>query len=689
MTLADPIEKLPYIGRVYARRLRRLQIKTVRDLLYHFPFRYRDFSTPRRIRDLREEENVSIRGRIVRVTDVRSKRGKLLTKAAIADESGAIEALWFNQPYLSRTFKEGVEISLAGKVENFGGKLTLVSPEFELVKGDRIQIHTQGLVPIYPETEQVTSKWLRSRIRSLLASPVEVPEFLPKDLLQQENLPERRAALRMFHFPTSLQEAEKARRRFSFEELFLFNLRALRQRYYWESHRSARRIEAQKHRSELERFIRSFPFRLTNAQQRATREILADLAKDRPMNRLLEGDVGSGKTAVAAVAVYLTFLSGAKTVFMAPTEILVDQHFQTLKEFLEPFGVKIALHTGATKPAEGEDFDLWIGTHALFYRRGNFENVGLVVIDEQHRFGVEQRAKLLEVAKGKTVPHLLTLTATPIPRTLALTVYGDLDLSILNESPPGRKPPKTFVVPARKRAAGYQWVYRRVQAGEQAFIVCPLIEESSVETLQQVKSAVAEYEKIRKQMPGVTVGLLHGRLPAREKSKIMERFQSGEIAVLVSTPVVEVGIDVPNATIMIIEAAERFGLASLHQLRGRIGRGTKESFCFLFTSESSESLTPPALEGSPSWRRLKYLERVKNGFDLAEIDLKLRGPGEIYGVKQHGLTELKIADLTDAALLKVSRDAAQKIITPDPTLASHPSLKEELDRFSATLVEPN
>lgn len=678
MTLDDPIENLPYVGKVYARRLQRLNIATVRDLLYHFPFRYQDFSKPQVIRNIQIDQEVSVKGKIIQITNVRSRGGKFLTKAAVADDTGAIEAIWFNQPYLSRTLKEGVEIGLAGKVENFGGKISFVSPEFEIIREERPQTHTAGFVPIYPETARVSSKWLRNRIRSLLSDGVPISEFLPEEDRQQERFPIREEALKMFHFPNSIQEVGEARRRFSFEELFLFNLRSLRQRHSWESRKSALKLVYRDHQKEVEDFMRTFPFTLTNAQQRAVQEILTDLAREKPMNRLLEGDVGSGKTAVAAVAAYLAFLSGTKIIFMAPTEILADQHFQTLQEFLKPQGVKIALHTGSQKPKEEDDFDFWIGTHALFYRQGSFKNVGLVIIDEQHRFGVEQRAKLLEKSKAETAPHLLTLTATPIPRTLALTVYGDLDLSVLDELPPGRKHPKTFVVPSYKRESGYRWVYQRVQAGDQAFVICPLIEESQAETMQQAKAATVEYEKLRQLMPGIRIGLLHGRLSSKEKSEVMGGFKSGEIAILVSTPVVEVGIDVPNATIMIIEAAERFGLASLHQLRGRVGRGTKDSFCFLFTSDPSENL-----------ERLKQMEKTANGFELAELDLKMRGPGEIYGVRQHGLTELKVADLTDSRMLKISRDAAQTVLQQDPNLIQHSALKEELERFSIALVEPN
>ncbi|OGC44492.1 ATP-dependent DNA helicase RecG [candidate division WWE3 bacterium RBG_19FT_COMBO_53_11] len=679
MNWTDPVEKIPYVGGVYAKRLGKLGVQSVRDLLYHFPFRYQDYTQTTKIRLLTAGADAAVRGKIIKIGSIRTKGGKFMTKAAVADESGAIEAVWFYQPYLTRTLKEGVGVGLAGKVENFGGKTSFVSPEVEVLKSGAVPSHTAGLVPIYPETANLSSKWLRTRIKGLLKSDLALDEFLPPAVIKRYDLPSLPEALKEIHFPQSAAAARQARYRFALEELLLFNLRSNTQRAAWEKRRTAYPLNPGDHQREIDVFIKNLPFRLTEAQKRATEEILADLGKNTPMNRLLQGDVGSGKTAVAAIAAYLSYLGGTRTIFMAPTEILADQHFQTLGMLLTPYGVKIAIQTGSKKPEPTDEFNLWIGTHALFYRSQSFEKVGLVIIDEQHRFGVEQRTELLQKSKSEVTPHLLTLTATPIPRTLALTVYGDLDLSVLDELPPGRKRIKTFVVPSRKRDAGYQWIRQKVELGEQAFVICPLIEESEVESMRQVKAATAQFEAISRLMPNVKVGLLHGKMKAQEKTGIMDSFKRGEIGVLVSTPVVEVGIDVPNATIMVIEAAERFGLASLHQLRGRVGRGSKDSYCFLFTNEESSA----ALE------RLKPLEGGRNGFELAELDLKLRGPGEIYGVRQHGLTELKVADLTDAHLLKTAREAAQDVFQENPRLDRYPSLKEELKRFSSALVEPN
>ncbi|MEX1061655.1 MAG: ATP-dependent DNA helicase RecG, partial [Patescibacteria group bacterium] len=631
MKLTDPVYELPYVGQTYGTRLKKLGVETVKDLLYHFPFRYQDFSHQVKIKNLWVGQEVSLQGEILEVTSLRTKTGKFLTKARIKDESGEVAAVWFNQSYLNRTLKEGNRVGLAGRVASFNGQPTLMSPEFEILRG-REALHTAGLVPVYPETARLSSKWLRSRLRPLLADPALFsPDSLPASLLKKYQFPDLPTALQQIHFPRTQAEAFKARQRFAFEELFTFNLRALVRKKKWQEQQTPVKIERERFSPEIAEFIKNLPFKLTKAQNRVLEEVFADLEKAVPMNRLLEGDVGSGKTVIAAAAAYLTYLNGARSVLMAPTEVLADQHFQTLKKLLSPYGVKIALHTGSRREKEADEFDLWVGTHALFYKKGTFGKVGLVVIDEQHRFGVRQRAELLKKTQAGKMPHILTLTATPIPRTLALAVYGDLDLSLLDELPPGRIPVKTHVVPPQKREKGYLWLGKNLQENKsQAFVICPLIEESEAESLKQVKAATSVFQNLKEILPQLEISLLHGRLKGAEKEKILQDFRNGKKQILVSTPVVEVGIDVPNATVMMVEGAERFGLASLHQLRGRVGRGEKESFCFLLT----ESEDPKVLE------RLQALEKEKSGFALAELDLTLRGPGEIYGTAQHGLSEL-------------------------------------------------
>lgn len=679
VNLSDPVEKLPYVGGVYAKRLHRLGIEKVGDLLYHFPYRYNDFRKKQKIQSLTANTESSIEGEIVETNIIKTKTGKTLIKSVIADGSGAIEAVWFNQPYLLQTLKKGLKVGLAGKVEPFSGRISLISPEFEILVGKRGPTHTAGLVPIYPETSNLSSKWIRSRIKSVLRkiTPVKIEEFLPDNLLKRYRFPRIEEALSDIHFPKDLKDVKKSRDRFAFEELFLLNLRSLKSKKIWKQNKIPVKLSYAKHKEEVDSFIKELPFELTGDQKTALGEVLSDLEKDTPMNRLLEGDSGAGKTVVAAIAAYLAYLSGAKILFMAPTGVLADQHLETLQSLLEPKGLKIQIHTGTKKTGTGDNFDLLVGTHALFHKKEGFEGVGFVIIDEQHKFGVEQRAKLLKKVKGGQVPHLLTLTSTPIPRTLALTVYGDLDLSVLEELPPGRKRVKTFVVSERKRQSCYEWVKERINnKGDQVFVVCPLIEESDKETMQQVKAAKAEYERLKSVFKGIKVGLLHGKLKPKEKETVMKRFRKGKIKILVSTPVVEVGIDIPNATVMVVEAAERFGLASLHQLRGRVGRSDKESYCFLFSTGSD----------TQTLERLKALEKESSGFKLAELDMKFRGPGEMYGTRQHGLTELKVADLADSKMLKIAQDAAGEVA---PKLGKHPLLSERVGKLSSRLVEPN
>jgi ATP-dependent DNA helicase RecG len=508
-------------------------------------------------------------------------------------------------------------------------------------------------VPIYPETHGISSKWLRGRLSYLLENFENViEEFLPPAILNLFDLEKFATSVRNVHFPSNLKAAEKSKKRLAFNELLFIHLRNLYRKSDWNKNLAIHKLEIDN--NTYKKFLGVLPFTLTKSQERSIQEVFSDLARDVPMNRLLEGDVGSGKTAVAAAAAFAAFINGHQSIIMAPTQILAEQHFHTLREIFKSFKVRVALITSSGVKADAGKTDIFVGTHALIHKKVDFDNVAFVAIDEQHRFGVEQRAHLVKkTRKNTTSPHVLTMTATPIPRTIALTYYGDLDLSILEELPEGRKPIKTWLVPPKKRQGAYAWINDQVEKHKvQAFIICPLIEESNVDTMKQVKAATQEFEEIKKILPNLNIGLLHGKLKATEKNQILDAFKKGDTNILVSTPVVEVGIDVTNATIMVIEGAERFGLAQLHQLRGRVGRGKVKSYCLLFTDQRSKKVQA----------RLSALQKTMSGFELAELDLKLRGPGEIFGRRQHGFPELKIASWQDAGLIKETKLFAQSVI---------------------------
>ncbi|MBI4999441.1 ATP-dependent DNA helicase RecG [Candidatus Gottesmanbacteria bacterium] len=624
MEFTTPIQKVYMVGPIYGKRLEKLGIKTVEDLLCHFPHRYEDYSLISKISQVQAGETVTLRGTVTQMKNEYTKTGKKIQKAVVSDGTDSMEIVWFNQPFLVKTIKVGENYSFSGKADWFGHKVVMVSPEYEKLtsrgeNGQRLTtIHTGRLVPIYPETYGVSSKWLRSRIAPLHREcSNSLFEYLPSSILAKNQLFDYKNAICQIHFPDNKSLAELAKKRL---------------------------------------------------QVKTSKEILSDLGQNKPMNRLLEGDVGSGKTVVAAIGMYVVFLNGLKSALMAPTEILASQHFVTLETLLSPFGMKVKLRTGSRK--DKGDFDVLVGTHALLSEKLQVERIGLVVIDEQHRFGVEQRAKLRE--KGGN-PHLLTMTATPIPRTVALTLYGELDLSFLDEMPEGRIKVKTWVVPPEKRSGAYGWIRKHVKGTrEQAFIICPLIEES--ETLTSVRAATKEYEHLQKEVfPDLRLGLLHGRMKSKEKDTVLGNFRAGNLDILVATPVVEVGIDIPNATIMMIEGAERFGLAQLHQLRGRVGRGVIQSYCLLFSE-------------SENVRRLKAMEKMYVGAQLAELDLKIRGPGEIYGTAQHGIPDLRVASLTDLALIEKTREAAQQVIGQ---LEQFPLLKQKLEKYTIKSVSPD
>lgn len=673
MDLKTPIHSAGRTYKMYSRKLEKLGINTLEDLLYHIPFRYEDYSIVSKIASVQPGETVTVQGTIAEIKNEYTRRFKTIQKAKIEDETGSIEAVWFNQPYIPKVVRAGDRVSLSGKIGNFGKKQTLESPAYEVINQENETIHTGRLVPVYHEVRGVSSKWLRRQIHKILRENKKtLNEYLPDSISENNELMELSEAIEQIHFPKSLKEIEEARNRLAFDELFLAQLSVFKRKSEWEKNLKGNLFSITQFKKHIEMFWEKLPFELTRAQKRATQEIFKDLAREKPMNRLLEGEVGSGKTVVSAIAMYLTHLNGFQSVLMAPTEILAQQHYRTITDLLAPFGVKVELITGNKKLKKNWKFDILIGTHAVLSEKIEFARLGLVVIDEQQRFGVEQRSVIRQ--KGKN-PHVLIMTATPIPRTVALTMYGDLDLSYLDEMPVGRKLVKTWLVPPQKREAAYKWLKKQIEQGNQVFIICPFIEES--ESMQTVKAASKEFERLQKSVfSGLRLGLLHGRLKAREKEKVLDDFRERKTDILVATPVVEVGIDIPNATIILIEAAERFGLAQLHQLRGRVGRGDKQSYCLLFTETKNEQ----------TLQRFKAMETIHNGSELAELDLQLRGPGELYGTKQHGVPELKVASFSDRALIEKTRAEAQKIF---PYLSKHPQLIEKLRKTTLQNVSPD
>jgi len=680
--LNKPVGVLPKIGPRYQYLLKKLEIHTLNDLIHHLPFRYEDFSIVKKIKDIQEGEVVTIEAVLDNIDNIYTKYGKKLTKAKVGDETGYLDVIWFNQHYIKTVMEPGENYNFSGKVGRFGKKLTLINPEFEIIKKNTL--NTKRLVPIYPETLGVSSKWLRIRINDILSQIETIEEFLPKNLILNNNLMEIDKAVKTIHFPQNLEEANSARHRFEFEELFMEMLKTEIRKTEW--NKNATSYEIKNKNDQIQNLIDSLPFTLTDAQKEALKEVLDDIQNSHPMNRLLEGDVGTGKTMVAVLAAYVVYLNDLKTVYMAPTEILAHQHFETFKKYLEPFGVKIKsvvggsnIHAKANKTKEmpQNEFDIAIGTHALLENKNGFEKVGLVIIDEQHRFGVEQRAQLVFLShdtKNNLKPHLLSMTATPIPRTLALTLYGDLSISTLKTSPQKNKKIITKVIPEKMRQKAYEWIKNK---NESTFIVCPLISESEAESMENIKAAEKEFKTLSSTVfADQKTGLLHGRMKSKEKKEVVDKFKSGEIKILVSTPVIEVGIDVPEASIMVIESAERYGLASLHQLRGRVGRGGQTGYCLVFMSNNSRA----------GYSRLKKLEEINEGIKLAEIDMKMRGHGDIYGTMQHGFKKLKYADINNLELLERTKEEAQKVFAE---LDNYPKLKDKLHEFQISMVEKN
>jgi len=678
--LDEPVERLPGIKKAMSEKLARLNIYTVGDLLTHYPRRYIDYRTLKTINQLQYGEEVTILGVIQSCRTRETRSGKKVVSCVMSDRTGVVEIIWFNQPWLVDKLLPGTPIVVSGKVDQYLGRLVFQHPEWEEV--DRRQIHTGRLVPVYPLTEGITQKWIRDILDRVVRSATpSLLDHLPATRRGRLGMPDLGEALRQIHFPDNPETLERARRRLAFDELLFIQLGVLRQRHRWRSQpgRPVRMDQVL-----LEEFIASLPFGLTAAQHRVLQELITDLEQTVPMNRLLQGDVGSGKTVVALAAMVVTAANGGQSAIMAPTEILAEQHYRTITRLLEPFAAKrndldlsVCLLTGSTPAAEREIIypdiangrvKLVVGTHALIQETVDFHDLRLVVIDEQHRFGVQQRTALRN--KGYN-PHMLVMSATPIPRSLALTLYGDLDLSVIDEMPPGRQQIRTRWLSPLERERAYGFIRSQVEQGRQAFIICPLVEESDK---IEAKSAVEEYVRLSNEVfPDLKLGLLHGRMSAEEKDAVMTRFRDGELHILVSTAVVEVGIDVPNATVMLVEGANRFGLAQLHQFRGRVGRGEHPSYCLLL----ADATTPEAEA------RLRIVSETNDGFRLAEEDLKLRGPGEFFGTRQSGLPDIRVAQLSDMPLLHLAREEAQDIFHQDPDLSQpeHQLLAQKVHQF--------
>ncbi|MCS6800753.1 MAG: ATP-dependent DNA helicase RecG [Chloroflexota bacterium] len=679
ITLETPISALRGFDRRVIPAFRRLGVETVRDVLLFFPHRHLDRRAVVPIRDLSLGTDATILVTIWELAERVIGPGRQLVEATVSDASGTLRARWFNQPWVARTVRPGSRWLLSGRVESFKGRLELTVDDYEPFDEEGDRTHAGRLVPVYPLTEGIAQRTVRRLVKSVVERYAALlPEPLPAEIRRQARLMDRIPAVRAMHYPETPTELADAKRRLAFDELFILQLGLQRAKAEWQQAGYAEPIIVPP--AQIDQWTNRLPFTLTTAQRRALQEILADLARDRPMARLLQGDVGSGKTVVAAIALAAAVTAGGQGALLAPTEILANQHRASLGRLFSLLlpQARVEVLTGAVQGKKRQrllddvaagEVALLVGTHAVIQEQVTFKRLLLGVIDEQHRFGVAQRAALRHKGvSGQRHPHMLVMTATPIPRTLALTLYGDLDLSVLDELPPGRQPIRTRLVPPEKRERAYQFVREQVRLGRQAYVICPLIEESEK---IEAKAATAEFDRLRHIFPDLRLGLLHGRMKPKEKDAVMIAFRDGAIDVLVSTAVVEVGIDVPNATVMLIEGAERFGLAQLHQFRGRVGRGQDQSYCLLLTDSAQES------------ERLRIVEQTNDGFALAEEDLRLRGPGEFFGVRQSGLPELKVARLSDAELMDLAREQAERIIATDPGLEApqHQLLRAEFQRI--------
>ena len=686
LTLSSSITELDGIGPARAKTLEKLGIRYVRDFLFTFPRKYEDFSNHIASKDAEVGKAATFFGNIVSVKSTNGFYGKrklFRIYADIDDGSGIVHCTWFNLRFLEQKLRIGTQLYIAGTVEAskiqsgkyMGNKdVAMRSPAFEFPSTSSDRIHTASIVPIYSEVSGISSRFIRYQVKQSLSALSSMQEYIPEDVIERNGLLGIREAIKISHFPPSDEQLEQAKHRLQFDELFFLQLAALVRRSHMQHATSYACAVSD---PDIEKIIKSLPFELTNAQKRVVEEVRVDMTHVHPMNRLLQGDVGSGKSAVALIAATIALKNKKKVVYLAPTELLARQQY---KAFAGALSFPTKLLIGETKQRERDEILAMltssqpcciIGTHALLQESVRANNVGLAIIDEQHRFGVAQRKKLLTIEEG-IVPHLLSMTATPIPRTLNLTVYGDLDVSILDELPKGRKPIATHIVVGSEKDDAIIHMLEQLHAGRQAYIIAPLVEDSPKRIL---KSATQAFAEIKKLFPGIAIGLLHGQMPSSEKESVMNNFVEGAIQVLVSTAVVEVGVNIPNATIMMIEGAERFGLAQLHQFRGRIGRGAYASTCYVV----------PTTEEMKFSERLQTFEHTTDGFEIAEADLKLRGPGELYGAEQSGFGNLKVASLLDYKTISLARDEAKNILEQDPTLSDHVVFRKKVEQKNALI----
>ncbi len=685
MTLTTPIEQLTRVGSTTASRLHKMGIYTAMDVLFHFPHRYEDWSVKVPIKDIKPYQSISLQGKVESIRNFRSgRRNMKLTEAYINDSTGSIRVIWFNQPFLTKNLSPGTEVSLSGKVDVNGGEVYLKSPQYEVIIDQQDAKYTGRIIPVYPTTLNVSQKQLIFLAQHVLHLADSLSDPLPESIRQANNFPDLATCIKILHQPANLEEVKIAQERFAFEEVFYLQLQSALLREQNNKQQAEKILFKEE---EIKEFVSSLPFELTDDQKKVAFKIFQDIAEPQPMNRLVQGDVGAGKTVVAAMAMYVTALNGFQSAIMAPTEVLASQHYASITKLFTEKKISLALFTRTqqrlfidgkeeelTKKKLIEKIDagevaIVIGTHAIIQDSVNFHNLALAIIDEQHRFGVEQRKKLrTQSGVLSTMPHLLSMTATPIPRSLALVLYGELAISSIRQKPKDRLPIETYVVEEKKRADAYAFIQKHLDKKEQAFVICPLIEESDK---LGVTSVTEEAEKLKKIFKKEKLAILHGKLPPKEKEQIMQDFKAQKYSLLVSTTVIEVGVDVPNATMMIIEGAERFGLSQLHQIRGRVGRGSVQSYCFLFPTEGE----------STSVSRLQRFIQCKDGFEVSELDLQMRGSGEVLGTRQSGEQELRYTNITDTAFIQSVHEAAEKFLE-EQNIEDFPFLKAHIDALN-------